>query len=108
MTAAGLRCVLYDRRGHGRSDRPAAGYDLDTLADDLAAVLDHFGLHEASLVAHSLGSRESHPLPHPPRRCPHRPAGAHRTDHAAAASDSRQPRRPGPGADRRQLRRGRG
>ncbi|MBO0770323.1 MAG: alpha/beta fold hydrolase [Actinobacteria bacterium] len=38
LTAAGLRCVLYDRRGHGRSDRPATGYDIDTMADDLAAV----------------------------------------------------------------------
>ena len=32
FTEAGLRCVLYDRRGHGRSDRPASGYDLDTLS----------------------------------------------------------------------------
>src|SRR6266568_4611761 len=37
LAAAGLRCVLYDRRGHGRSDRSATGYDMDTLADDLAA-----------------------------------------------------------------------
>ena len=56
--AAGLRCVLYDRRGHGRSDRPATGYDIDTMADDLAAVIGHFDLHEATLVAHSLGSKE--------------------------------------------------
>jgi len=59
LTAAGLRCVLYDRRGHGRSDRPATGYDIDTLADDLAAVIGHFDLHEATLVAHSLGSKEA-------------------------------------------------
>ncbi len=58
LAGAGLRCVLYDRRGHGRSDRAAAGYDIDTLADDLAAVIDHFDLHEATLVAHSLGSKE--------------------------------------------------
>jgi pimeloyl-ACP methyl ester carboxylesterase len=51
--------VLYDRRGHGRSDRPATGYDIDTLADDLAAVIDHFGLHEVTLIAHSLGSKEA-------------------------------------------------
>ncbi len=55
---AGLRCVLYDRRGHGRSDRPRAGYDIDTMADDLAAVIDHFGLHEVTLICHSLGSKE--------------------------------------------------
>ena len=59
LTEAGLRCVLYDRRGHGRSDRGASGYDLDTLADDLAAVIGHFDLHEATLVAHSLGSKEA-------------------------------------------------
>lgn len=58
LADAGLRCVLYDRRGHGRSDRPASGYDFDTLADDLAAVIDHFDLHGITLVGHSLGSRE--------------------------------------------------
>lgn len=59
LAAAGMRCVLYDRRGHGRSDRPAAGYDLDTMADDLAAVIEHFGLRDITLVAHSLGSKEA-------------------------------------------------
>jgi non-heme chloroperoxidase len=59
LAAAGMRCVLYDRRGHGRSDRPATGYDLDTMADDLAAVIDHFGLSDITLVAHSLGSKEA-------------------------------------------------
>lgn len=58
LAAAGLRCVLYDRRGHGRSDRPATGYDIDTMADDLATVIEHFDLHEATLVSHSLGSKE--------------------------------------------------
>ena len=59
LAGAGLRCVLYDRRGHGRSDQPATGYDIDTLAGDLAAVIGHFDLHEATLVAHSLGSKEA-------------------------------------------------
>jgi non-heme chloroperoxidase len=59
LAEAGLRCVLYDRRGHGRSDRPATGYDIDTLADDLAAVISHFDLHEATLIAHSLGCKEA-------------------------------------------------
>jgi pimeloyl-ACP methyl ester carboxylesterase len=59
LTAAGLRCVLYDRRGHGRSDRPATGYGIDTMAGDLAAVIGHFDLHDATLVAHSLGSKEA-------------------------------------------------
>jgi non-heme chloroperoxidase len=59
LAAAGMRCVLYDRRGHGRSDRAAKGYDLDTLADDLAAVIGHFDLRDATLVCHSLGSKEA-------------------------------------------------
>ena len=59
LAEAGQRCVRYDRRGHGRSDRPASGYDIDTLADDLATVIDNFGLREATLVAHSLGSKEA-------------------------------------------------
>ena len=59
LAAAGMRCVLYDRRGHGRSDQAAAGYDLDSMADDLAAVIEHFGLRDVTLVAHSLGSKEA-------------------------------------------------
>src|SRR5690242_19616232 len=35
----GYRCVAYDRRGHGRSDPASTGYDMDTLADDLARVI---------------------------------------------------------------------
>jgi pimeloyl-ACP methyl ester carboxylesterase len=54
----GLRCVAYDRRGCGRSDQPGDGYDFDTLADDLAAVLDHLDLRDVTLVSHSMGSGE--------------------------------------------------
>ena len=36
----GFRCVAFDRRGHGRSSVPGGGYDYDTLADDLAGVID--------------------------------------------------------------------
>jgi len=32
----GFRCIGFDRRGHGRSDQPAGGYDFDTFADDVA------------------------------------------------------------------------
>src|SRR5258708_945967 len=59
LAAAGLRCVLYDRRGHGRSDRPATGYDIDTLAHDLAAVIDHFGPREATFPRPWLGSKDA-------------------------------------------------
>jgi non-heme chloroperoxidase len=54
----GLRCVAFDRRGCGRSDQPGAGYDFDTLADDLAAVIDRLDLRDVTLVSHSMGSGE--------------------------------------------------
>ena len=54
----GLRCVGYDRRGHGRSSAPGRGYDFDTLADDLAAVLDQLDLRGVTLVGHSMGGGE--------------------------------------------------
>ncbi len=52
----GLRCVAFDARGCGRSDDPGRGYDFDTLANDLAAVLEHLDLSGVTLVAHSMGS----------------------------------------------------
>jgi non-heme chloroperoxidase len=58
LVEAGLRCVVYDRRGHGRSDRPGRGYELDTLADDLGALLDHLELADAVIVGHSMGTSE--------------------------------------------------
>jgi len=54
----GLRCVAHDRRGHGRSSDPGQGYDYDTLADDLAAVIEGLGLREITLVGHSMGGGE--------------------------------------------------
>ena len=54
----GLRCIAFDRRGHGGSDDPGRGYDADTLADDLAAVLGALDLREATLVGHSMGCGE--------------------------------------------------
>lgn len=58
LIESGLRCVVFDRRGHGRSDRPGTGYDLDTLADDLAGVIDHLRLEKPIVVGHSLGASE--------------------------------------------------
>ncbi len=55
---AGFRVVTYDRRGFGRSSRPATGYDFDTLAADLDAVLTHLDLREVNLVGFSLGTGE--------------------------------------------------
>ena len=58
LAAHGYRCVAYDRRGHGRSDVPPQGYDFDTLADDLSAVVESCDLANATLVAHSMGAGE--------------------------------------------------
>ncbi|MFN4161144.1 MAG: alpha/beta fold hydrolase [Stenotrophomonas sp.] len=55
---AGYRVVAYDRRGFGRSDKPADGYEYDTLADDLAGVLNDLDLKDATLVGFSMGGGE--------------------------------------------------
>ena len=54
----GFRVVFYDRRGFGRSSQPGSGYDYDTLADDLAAVIETLGLDEVTLVGFSMGGGE--------------------------------------------------
>jgi pimeloyl-ACP methyl ester carboxylesterase len=58
LRAAGYRVVAYDRRGFGRSDKPASGYGYDTLADDLQRVLDQCGLQAVTLVGFSMGGGE--------------------------------------------------
>ena len=58
LAERGLRAVAYDRRGHAGSDNPADGYDFDTLAADLAAVLDQLDLNDVTLVGHSMGAGE--------------------------------------------------
>src|ERR1700691_2113862 len=58
LLAAGHRVITYDRRGFGRSSKPAIGYNYDTLAADLDAVLSALDLTGASLVGHSMGTGE--------------------------------------------------
>lgn len=58
LADAGFRAIAYDRRGFGRSDQPWGGYDYDTLADDLAAVLEGTGATDAALVGFSMGGGE--------------------------------------------------
>lgn len=55
---AGYRVITYDRRGFGRSEKPAAGYDYDTFADDLHEVLASLQLQEITLVGFSMGGGE--------------------------------------------------
>jgi pimeloyl-ACP methyl ester carboxylesterase len=58
IAAQGYRCIAYDRRGFGRSDQPWTGYDYDTLADDLATVINAHDLHDVTLVGFSMGGGE--------------------------------------------------
>ena len=54
----GYRVIAHDRRGHGRSSQTSAGNDMNTYADDLAAVMDHLDLKNAVLIGHSTGGGE--------------------------------------------------
>lgn len=58
LAAHGLRCIAYDRRGHGRSSQPGHGYDFNTLADDLAALIEQLDLRHTTLVGQSMGCGE--------------------------------------------------
>jgi non-heme chloroperoxidase len=55
---AGYRVITYDRRGFGASSQPTTGYDYDTFAADLAALLENLDLHDTVLVGHSMGTGE--------------------------------------------------
>jgi pimeloyl-ACP methyl ester carboxylesterase len=55
---AGFRVVTYDRRGFGWSSQPWDGYDYDTFAADLKALLEHLDLHDVTLVGFSMGGGE--------------------------------------------------
>jgi len=54
----GYRVIAHDRRSHGRSDQTFHGNDMDTYADDLAAVINALDLKDAVLVGHSTGGGE--------------------------------------------------
>jgi non-heme chloroperoxidase len=58
LLQAGYRVIAYDRRGFGKSSQPAIGYDYDTFAADLKALLDHLDLREIVLVGFSMGTGE--------------------------------------------------
>lgn len=58
IVEAGYRTIAYDRRGFGRSSQPWSGYDYDTLADDLAAVIEQTGAEDATLLGFSMGGGE--------------------------------------------------
>src|SRR4051812_31835815 len=58
LASRGYRCVAHDRRGHGRSGQPWGGNEMDTYADDLAALVEALDLTDAVHVGHSTGGGE--------------------------------------------------
>jgi non-heme chloroperoxidase len=58
LASQGYRCIAHDRRGHGRSSQPWNGNDMDTYADDLAALVKALDLRDAIHVGHSTGGGE--------------------------------------------------
>ena len=59
LASNGCRCVAHDRRGHGRSTQTWHGNDMDTYADDLAAVIEALDLRDVTLVGFSTGGGEA-------------------------------------------------
>ncbi|MBL8213814.1 MAG: alpha/beta hydrolase [Bryobacterales bacterium] len=58
LASNGFRAIAHDRRGHGRSSQPWQGNEMNTYADDLAALLDHLDLKDAILFGFSTGGGE--------------------------------------------------
>ena len=58
LASNGYRAIAHDRRGHGRSEQPWNGNDMDAYADDLAALVETLGLKDAIHVGHSTGGGE--------------------------------------------------
>src|SRR5437870_5183986 len=58
LASRGYRCIAHDRRGHGRSSQPWQGNDMDTYADDLAALVEKLDLKNAIHIGHSTGGGE--------------------------------------------------
>ena len=58
LASNGFRCIAHDRRGHGRSGQPWDGNNLDTYADDLAALIETLGLNDVTMIGHSTGGGE--------------------------------------------------
>jgi non-heme chloroperoxidase len=58
LSSRGYRCIAHDRRGHGRSSQPWGGNDMDTYADDLAALVEKLDLKDAIHIGHSTGGGE--------------------------------------------------
>ena len=91
LASHGYRCIAHDRRGHGRSSQPWNGNDMDTYADDLAALVEMLDLKNADSRGPLHWRRRSCPLYRPPRHKTCGQSGADRRCAAADAEDGRQP-----------------
>ena len=58
LVSHGFRCIAHDRRGHGRSEQPSDGNNMDTYADDLASLIDELDLADIVLIGFSAGGGE--------------------------------------------------
>jgi non-heme chloroperoxidase len=58
LASHGYRCIAHDRRGHGRSSQPSHGNEMNTYADDLAALMERLDLKRATLIGFSTGGGE--------------------------------------------------
>lgn len=58
LAGRGYRCIAHDRRGHGRSDQPWQGYNMDTFADDLSDLVTTLDLKNVIHISHSMGGGE--------------------------------------------------
>ena len=89
LVQQGLRVIAHDRRGHGRSGQTSCGNDMNSYADDLAALVETLDLRNVTMVGHSTGAL------HRPAR--HQACSKSRVDFrssAAATENPREPRRP--------------
>ncbi|MEE8471455.1 MAG: alpha/beta hydrolase, partial [Dehalococcoidia bacterium] len=69
LFSADHQVIVYDLRGHGMSDKPKGNYSMQTLADDLHALIQELNLEKATIVAHSMGGMAAiiFTLDHPDR-----------------------------------------
>ncbi len=93
LASRGYRCIAHDRRGHGRSSQPWNGNDMDTYADDLAALVEALDLTNAVHVGHSTGRRRGCPVYRPLRHKARGQSGPDRCRSAAHVEDQHQSRR---------------
>ena len=105
LASRGYRCIAHDRRGHGRSSQPWNGNDMDTYADDLAALVEALDLQERDPRRPLDRRRRGGALHRPPRHEARRQGRADRRRAAADAEDRGQSRRPADGGVRRHPRR---